>query len=542
MEYKKFYLLIIVDHMNTAVNDRLFYRLQTLFAAHHQLTQRKNKVRLQRQRIVLLTVIAVDVHGVDILSAGRADVDNLSMQTLHQRSVFCFRVADDNIIVRHQKSVGNLTLCAEGLARAGGAQNQTVGIFQLFSLRGESLRPAGALAAGAVRGFVTLTGQAVVIHVAVVARIAETDVLTQFETLVKRCFDIRREVDVVGAVFVECLADINIGVGGEPVELVVLLGVDRGVVGRREYQRRVDHAVATRGRGVDEIGHRIGVVGVQAHFEPVAHLTPEVRTHGVTLVARADDDTRLVGVVEREQIAALFVAAVDADVVFLGESGLEDGVLPVGRTDRVGVAVFVGVDSRAEEILGSGRIFARRGDDVIVGVERVVPFAAVGQLTVGVRIEGLLVDVAGVGHGIEHVDFLGHFRETEIRGEGDVVLAVAALLGGDDDHAVGAARTVDGRRGGVFQHLDRLDVVGVDVGQRVGAGAGARKAGVGSLAAAAVGESVNDVERLRVGAEGVGSAHVDRNSPPPVLRRSDAPVRRPFCPAGRCLRSARGCP
>ena len=97
--------------MNTAVNDRLFYRLQTLFSAHHQLTQRKNKVRLQRQRIVLLTVIAVDVHGVDILSAGRADVDNLSMQTLHQRSVFCFRVADDNIIICHQKRIGDLTLC-----------------------------------------------------------------------------------------------------------------------------------------------------------------------------------------------------------------------------------------------------------------------------------------------------------------------------------------------------------------------------------------------------------------------------------------------
>lgn len=103
--------ILAVDHMNTAVNDRLFYRLQTLFAAHHQLTQRKNKVRLQCQRIVLLTVIAVDVHGVDILSAGRADVDNLSMQTLHQRSVFCFRVADDNIIICHQKRIGDLTLC-----------------------------------------------------------------------------------------------------------------------------------------------------------------------------------------------------------------------------------------------------------------------------------------------------------------------------------------------------------------------------------------------------------------------------------------------
>ena len=97
--------------MNTAVNDRLFHRLQALFSAYHQFTQRQNKVSFQRQRIVLLTVIAVDVHGVDILGAGGADVDNLSMQTLHQRSVLCFRVANDNIIVRHQKCVGDFTFC-----------------------------------------------------------------------------------------------------------------------------------------------------------------------------------------------------------------------------------------------------------------------------------------------------------------------------------------------------------------------------------------------------------------------------------------------
>ena len=61
-------------------------------------------------------------------------------------SHFAFGVVDNNIIVRHQKSVGNLTLCAEGLARAGGAQNQTVGIFQLFAIHhnqvvGQGIQP-----------------------------------------------------------------------------------------------------------------------------------------------------------------------------------------------------------------------------------------------------------------------------------------------------------------------------------------------------------------------------------------------------------------
>ena len=56
------------------------------------------------------------------------------MQTLHQRSVLCFRVADDNIIVCHEECIANFTLCAERLAGAGGAQNQTVGVLQLFAV------------------------------------------------------------------------------------------------------------------------------------------------------------------------------------------------------------------------------------------------------------------------------------------------------------------------------------------------------------------------------------------------------------------------
>ena len=47
-------------------------------------------------------------------------------------SHLCFRVADDNIIVRHQKCVGDLTLCRETFARAGSAENQPIRVFQLL--------------------------------------------------------------------------------------------------------------------------------------------------------------------------------------------------------------------------------------------------------------------------------------------------------------------------------------------------------------------------------------------------------------------------
>ena len=45
-----------------------------------------------------------------------------------------FWVANDNIIVRHEERIADLTLCAEGFTGTGSAQNQTVGVLQLFAI------------------------------------------------------------------------------------------------------------------------------------------------------------------------------------------------------------------------------------------------------------------------------------------------------------------------------------------------------------------------------------------------------------------------
>ena len=45
-----------------------------------------------------------------------------------------FWVADDDIIVRHEERIADLTLCAEGFTGTGSAQNQTVGVLQLFAV------------------------------------------------------------------------------------------------------------------------------------------------------------------------------------------------------------------------------------------------------------------------------------------------------------------------------------------------------------------------------------------------------------------------
>ena len=73
-------------------------------------------------------------------------------------SHLAFRVADDNIIVCDQKSVANLALCAERLTGAGGAENQTIGILQLFSVHhdevvGQGVQPVVQALFAAIKKF-----------------------------------------------------------------------------------------------------------------------------------------------------------------------------------------------------------------------------------------------------------------------------------------------------------------------------------------------------------------------------------------------------
>ena len=69
------------------------------------------------------------------------------MQVLHQWAVFRLRIADDDIVVRHQKDVCDLTLGAEALAGTGRAQNQAVRILQKLSVHHDEVIAQGIDAA-----------------------------------------------------------------------------------------------------------------------------------------------------------------------------------------------------------------------------------------------------------------------------------------------------------------------------------------------------------------------------------------------------------
>ena len=60
----------LIHHANTTVDDGLFDGLEALSAADDELTKGKNKVRLQGQWALILGIVQVDVHGIDVMSAG----------------------------------------------------------------------------------------------------------------------------------------------------------------------------------------------------------------------------------------------------------------------------------------------------------------------------------------------------------------------------------------------------------------------------------------------------------------------------------------
>ena len=230
--------------------------------------------------------------------------------------------------------------------------------------------------------------------------------------------------------------------------------------------RAVAHGVLDLGRGVDRragsVDHRIGIIGrqVEPHVleQIVVHLEVEVRAP----VTRFEQHAVLVEVRGAQRETGLVRAARYREVMRLSP----------GRTAvhlRLGVAaghpaVDVEIGRRAE--------VAGEGLGVLAAFER-------GQLVLHLH------EFIGL-HNVDHLRHVFHLREGVV---GDRRFAGFGRFGGDDDDAVGAACAVDGCRGGVLQHVDRLDVVDRNVGD------------------ALHGESIDDIERRIVLRDGPSSAH-----------------------------------
>ena len=181
-------------------------------------------------------------------------------------------------------------------------------------------------------------------------------------------------------------------------------------------------------RWVADDGLTIGVVGVGIRVfltghegidiklqNVVPHKLGVVELHLEVLVVGIADDTLLLGVAHVGRVGGVLRAATDVQVVVVLEAGLaRDGVEPVCVV--------------AEIVLGGLAV-----DDVM---------------------------------GVHEVGFLGPLGEGDIAIIGDRGRCVAFTgLGGDDDHTVGTARTVDSGCRGILQHVDRGDVLRSHSGQ-----------------------------------------------------------------------------
>ena len=62
------------------------------------------------------------------------DFNDLSVQALHQRPVFGFGVADDDVIVGDEEHVGDLPLRRKALAAAGGSKDEAVGVLETLAI------------------------------------------------------------------------------------------------------------------------------------------------------------------------------------------------------------------------------------------------------------------------------------------------------------------------------------------------------------------------------------------------------------------------
>ena len=120
--------IVPVDDAHTTVNDGFLHRRKPVLTAHDQLAQRQDKVGFQAQRVIIIAVIQIQVHRIDIAGrtvvalAGGRQLNDLTVQTLHQRCIFALRVTDDDVILgADEKRIGDLTFCRKRLAAAGSA-------------------------------------------------------------------------------------------------------------------------------------------------------------------------------------------------------------------------------------------------------------------------------------------------------------------------------------------------------------------------------------------------------------------------------------
>ena len=232
----------------------------------------------------------------------------------------------------------------------------------------------------------------------------------------------RHGVHVIDGVHVNTTAGTVLGLRGD----VVHRHVDGGAVEEAEH--------LTEREGVAVVGV------VLQHTVGVGVAEGEVGTHHVGAARESD---RVVG---RDARAVEVVEVVAGRIAQVHLVVLSDGLAILA-----GIAEDVAVERHVHQQL----VVAARGEFVAPAVE------SHGSDAVHL-IDGRAVDILNLGLGERRV-------EGDVRRHVDAHASLLAFLGGDHQHTVGSHRAIEGCGVGALEHIDRLDVLGVDHRQGIGA-------------------------------------------------------------------------
>ena len=217
-----------------------------------------------------------------------------------------------------------------------------------------------------------------------------------------------------------------------------VLQVGGGQTGEADSSR--DDAAKAAGIQATGRGRLVAVGGHAAdpcvEVEVLGQVHPEIDAGVVAVVVVVFQQTVMVQVAHGHHVLHLLASAADAQLV-LGLQGM--AAQQFVQVHLVGIVVGVGTVA------------------VLLDHLRRVGLGAHGHVVVF----GIFIGVCQVGQ----FRGLAHAYRTVV---GDACLAFLTLLGGDQDDAVGSARTVDGSGRGVLQHGDVVNVCRGQVAQRAG--------------------------------------------------------------------------
>ena len=129
--------VVPVDEPDTAVYDGLFHGLEALLRPDDDVAEGEDEVHLERQGVVVIGVVQVQVHRVHILLRGRRDLDDLPVQALDEGPILRLGVADDDVVICEQIDAEHLTFGGEALARAGRAEDDAIRVLEQLAVNGD---------------------------------------------------------------------------------------------------------------------------------------------------------------------------------------------------------------------------------------------------------------------------------------------------------------------------------------------------------------------------------------------------------------------